>query len=201
MTIPILIDIPMPITTDRLILRPPQSGDGAELNAAILESWEELHDWVPFAKVKPKLEESEENVRRAQARFLLREDLRISIYDKETGEFAGSTGLHRIKWEIPSFEIGYWARRSFAGRGYVTEAANAITRYAFEQLKAKRVELRYSTKNDKSIAIAKRLGFDYEGCLRNEHLSPSGNELRDMFVYSRLNAEGLPTLNVNWPSK
>ena len=30
-------------------------------------------------------------------------------------------GLHRIDWAVPKFEIGYWARTSHAGRGYITE--------------------------------------------------------------------------------
>ena len=35
---PILIDLPMPITTPRLLIRPPRLGDGIVVNAAIIES-------------------------------------------------------------------------------------------------------------------------------------------------------------------
>ncbi|MEQ1877604.1 MAG: GNAT family N-acetyltransferase [Bdellovibrionia bacterium] len=195
---PILLDIPVPITTERLILRPSQAGDGAGLNEALLESWDEFHKWLPFAKVRPTVDESEENVRRSYARWILREDLRLLIFEKSSGKLAGSTGLHRMKWEVPSFEIGYWVRNSFVGRGFITEATNALTRYCFEQLKAKRVELRYSATNDKSIKIAKRLGFELEGLLRADHKSPDGEELRDTYVYSRLTPNGLPPLQVSW---
>jgi RimJ/RimL family protein N-acetyltransferase len=189
---PILLDIPMPILTPRLILRPPGPGDGAELNAAVLETFDVLKDWMPWADHKPTLDESEENVRHAYAKWILREDLRISLYDRETGAFAGGSGLHRVNWDLPSFEIGYWVRSRFAGKGYITESTHALTRFAFEQLGAKRVELRCDSKNLKSLAIFKRLGFEYEGCLRKN--GPG----RDTLIYSRLDTRGLPELEVSW---
>jgi RimJ/RimL family protein N-acetyltransferase len=190
----------MPIVTPRLILRPPQPGDGAELNAAILESFDDLQIWMPWADHKPSLEESEENVRRAYAKWILREDLRIHIFDRATGKLAGSSGLHRINWELPSFEIGYWLRKSFVGKGYVTESTNALTRYAFDHLRAKRVELRCNSKNERSLAVFKRLGFEYEGCLRSNdtHANAGNVETRDTLIYSRLTPAGLPELEVNW---
>ena len=36
-------DFPMPITTDRLIIRPTQATDAKIINEAILESFDELH--------------------------------------------------------------------------------------------------------------------------------------------------------------
>ena len=195
---PILLDVPVPITTDRILLRHSRAGDGQDLNDALLEDWDEYAKWLPFAKKKPTVEESEENVRRSHARWILREDLRLLICDRATGQLAGSTGLHRMKWEVPTFEIGYWIRKSFLGKGYATEATNALTRYCFKQMKAKRVELKFSSKNEKSIKVAKRLGFNYEGETKNDHVSPDGAEVRDTLIYSRVNAEGLPPLEVKW---
>ncbi len=39
---PILIDLPMPILTPRLLIRPPRVDDGIELNEAVIESFETL---------------------------------------------------------------------------------------------------------------------------------------------------------------
>ncbi len=49
---PILIDLPMPITTSRLLIRPPQLGDGIAVNAAILESYDVLYEFMDWAKKK-----------------------------------------------------------------------------------------------------------------------------------------------------
>ena len=47
---PILLDFPMPIATDRLIIRPPKIGEGAMINEAILESYDFLHETIPLCQ-------------------------------------------------------------------------------------------------------------------------------------------------------
>lgn len=116
---PILREIPMPIETPRLMIRNPMPGDGARVNAAILESMEALTPWMPWAQTAPSLEDSEIHARRSYAKWILREDLAMLIFEKATGEFVGGSGLHRIKWEVPAFEIGYWCRTKFSGRGFI----------------------------------------------------------------------------------
>jgi hypothetical protein len=43
---PYLIDVPMPIRTPRLLIRPRQTGDGAMAVAAVAETWDDLHQWM-----------------------------------------------------------------------------------------------------------------------------------------------------------
>ncbi len=118
------------------------------------------------------------------------------LFDRATGKLVGSSGLHRINWDIPRFEVGYWVRKSFAGQGYITEATNAVTRFAFQQLKAKRVEIRCDALNERSAAVPKRLGFDLDAYLR---LSDThAGEARDTLIFSRLSDATLPALQVSW---
>ena len=49
----------------------------------------------------------------------------------------------------------------------MTEALNALTQYAFETLKAKRVEIRIDTENLKSRKVAERCGYELEATLEN----------------------------------
>lgn len=189
----------MPITTPRLLLRNALPGDGPELNAAIHESFDELYPFMSWAREKPTLDQSEENVRVAHSKWILREDLRVSIFDRATGKLAGCSGLHRMNWDIRSFEIGYWIRSGFTGKGYAQESTNALTRFAFEQLKATRVEVRCNAKNERSAAIIRKLGFEFEGKLRSSdfHVHEKVGD-RDTLVFSRLNTDGLPSLEVSW---
>ena len=73
----LLIDVPERIDTERFILRCPQAGDGATLNAAILDTLDDLRPWMPWAQAAPLLDESEAYCRRNHARFRLREDLTV----------------------------------------------------------------------------------------------------------------------------
>jgi RimJ/RimL family protein N-acetyltransferase len=197
---PILIDLPLPLFTPRLKIRDCQSGDGPELLAARLESDSELRPWMPFARgPRPTLQECEASCRQAHARFILREDLRLSVFDRTTGAFVASTGLHRFDWKKGIFEIGYWVRTSRAGQGVVTEAVNAVTRYAFQQLGAKRVSIHCNAENLKSRAVAERLGFNAEARLSNiDRYADDSIACRDEIIYARCSPDGLPDLEVSW---
>lgn len=186
---PLLVDVPERIETERFVLRCPRPGDGAKLNRAVRESLDELKPWMPWAQAEPSLEESETYCRRMQGAFRLREDLPMFIFERlstgEEGEFVGATGLHRINWTLRGFEIGYWRRRGFAGRGVISESVKGLSRMAFDVLKARRVEIRTDERNRRSRRVAERAGFTFEGLLRADCLAPSG-EVRHTRVYSRV---------------
>jgi len=180
---PLLLDLPAQIVTERLTISAPATGDGVSVNRAIAESFNELNAWMPWAATMPSVEESERFVRDAAAKYLRRTDLPLFLRERSSGEFIGASGLHRIDWSVPRFEIGYWCRTSRVGRGYVTEAVVAITRFAFDVLRAERIEIRCDTANTRSWRIAERLGFTLEGVLRHDTRTPQG-ELRDTRVYA-----------------
>jgi RimJ/RimL family protein N-acetyltransferase len=185
---PLLLDFPDSFETERLLIRAPRPGDGRAMNEAVLESLDTLRPWMPWAQTAPTLAESEAHVRRSAARFLLREDLSLLFFRKQDGLFVGGSGLHRIDWSVPHFEIGYWVRASLEGQGYVTEAVNSITHFAFTQLRAERVEIRCDARNERSAAVARRAGFKLDGCLRQDARGAQ-NELRDTYVFSKIRGE------------
>ena len=189
-TDPLLIEIPEWIDCPRVILAAPQAGAGAAMAAAIAESIAHLKPWMPWAQDAPSPASAELVMRRMQADFILRRDLVFQIYAKKTakgerGELLGGTGLHRIDWEVRRFEIGFWIRASAEGRGYVSEAVQAMASLAFDPLSARRVEIRMDARNLRSQAVAERCGFEFEGVLRRDTLDVNG-EPRDTRVYSRI---------------
>ena len=185
---PILRDFPDHFESARLLIRGPRPGDGPELNAAVTDSLAELKPWMPWAQKPPTLEESEENARRGHARFLTREDLWLLLFLKGTNTMVGGSGLHRINWDVPGFEIGYWVRTPYAGQGYITEAVATITDFAFEELAARRVFIKCDAKNARSAAVARRLDFPFEGTLHCDKRDHFGN-LRDTLVFAKVRKE------------
>jgi RimJ/RimL family protein N-acetyltransferase len=186
---PLLIEVPLRLETTRLVLRCPQPGDGLRLNEAVRDSIDDLRPWMPWAQAEPTPDDSEVYCRRQQARFLLREDLAYLIFERAaggaTGRLLGATGLHRIDWAVRRFEIGYWARRGHAGQGYVTEAVRALTRMAFDQLGARRVEIRMDERNEASQRVAEAAGFEFEAVLRQDCLDIGGHP-RDSRLYAKV---------------
>lgn len=183
---PILRDFPESFDTDRLTIRAPRAGDGAEMNAAIRESWEELQPWMPWAAGEPPpAEGTEERMRQARVRFLLRENLWLLLFLKGSHELVGSSGLHRINWDVPSFEIGYWVRTSYSGRGYITEAVKGITNFAITHLSARRLEIQCDSRNERSAAVARRAGYQHEATLQNHERHHLTGQLRDTLIFSK----------------
>jgi RimJ/RimL family protein N-acetyltransferase len=202
---PILIDLPIPIVTPRLLIRPPKIGDGAMLNSAVLESFDLLNKFMSWANVKPSLDDSEEIVRREAANWIFKKkedpELMLLILDKKTNDLIGSTGFHDINWEVPCVETGYWVRKKYSGQGLITEAANAITQYAFKVLNVKRIAITCDIDNGRSKKIPERLGYQLESIMKSNRIKPTTDEVTDTLVYVRFGLSGLPELNVSWGTK
>lgn len=182
---PILRDLPTELCSERLRLRAPRPGDGAAINAAVVESFASLQPWIPWARTLPSVTDSELYARESAAKFLRREDLPMVLESLETGALIGGIGLHRIDWEIPRFEIGYWLRTSCEGRGFMTEAVRTLADFAQLHLGARRLEIRVADANIRSWLVAERLGFTLDGILRHWYRSPTG-DLVDLRIYSRV---------------
>lgn len=58
-------------------------------------------------------------------------------------------------------ELGYRLDPGYWGKGLASEAAAAIAKYAFEELKLKEIISIIDASNTRSIAVAKRLGMHY----------------------------------------
>ena len=180
---PILMELPAQLVGERVLVRPYRPGDGNALWEAVDESRDHILPWLPWGDTHKSPADSEVFARRFAASWLTREDLILGVWDSSGNRFLGGSGLHRIDWETPSFEIGYWLRKSAVGRGYMTEAAWLITQMAFDNLGANRVYIHCAVGNDRSAAIPPRLGFVLEGVQRNAKRNTRG-ELHDMQVFA-----------------
>jgi RimJ/RimL family protein N-acetyltransferase len=83
------------------------------------------------------------------------------------GEAAGTIGLHR-RHDVQrlSAEVGYWLGRAFWGRGIVTDALRAVSRYGFETLGLVRIDALSFAHNAASRRVLAKAGFVEEGVLR-----------------------------------
>ena len=180
---PLLLDLPDELLGPRVLARPYRDGDGAAIAEAVAESRDRLvAAHMPWVKEWDGPDQGAIYVRRAQAKWLSREDLALGLWERATGTYIGGSGLHRIDWNVPNVEIGYWIRTRFEGRGFVTEATALVAAFAFDALQAQRVRIRCDAENARSAAVPRRLGFVHEATLRNESRGSDGI-LRDTFEF------------------
>jgi len=186
MTLP---DAPESIETPRLVMRAPRLEDARPCYDAVMESLEELRPWMPWAH-DYTFEGAEKSLREAIASFVTRKDFRYHLFERETGEFVGSSGLHRVNWQVPRLEIGYWVRSSRAGEGFVSEAVRGLSRAAFEVLGVRRIDIRCDDRNVRSARVAESCGYELEATLRN-WLRGTDGSLAHERVYALTSLEDL----------
>ncbi|MDR6944456.1 GNAT family N-acetyltransferase [Mucilaginibacter pocheonensis] len=111
------------------------------------------------------------------------------VYDKKTGQYAGSTRFYDIQPQYESLQLGYtWYGEKFRGTGLNKHCKFLLLQLAFETLDMKRVEFRADARNQRSIAAMKSIGCTVEGILRSH--TPNGNGgRRDSIVLSILQHE------------
>ena len=179
------LSFPDHLETDRLIIRPVTLDDGLMINQVVCESFAELHQWMPWAKTSPTIKDSVGVCQMLRVDWLLRKELMTLFIHKQTGELIGCGGFHHFDWDVPTGETGYWCRTKFVGQGFITEAVRALTDFALNTWKFRRVSLRCDERNEKSIRVAERAGFKLEGTLRNDAVAPDGT-VRTTLIYSRV---------------
>lgn len=110
----------------------------------------------------------------------------FALRDKETNAFMGGMGL-RLHAQFKRAELGYWLAEPFWGQGFTTEAAAAVIRFGFEQLKLRKINARHIVVNGASGKVMVKNGMQLEGTLRREMVR-DGKE-HDVMVYGLLAEE------------
>jgi RimJ/RimL family protein N-acetyltransferase len=186
--LPTTIELPERLLGRRVLVRPYEVSDAEAVRAAVEESRETLRPWMPWWNTHQTIDDSIDFCVRSKARWLLRENMNVGIWERESGRYLGGSGYHDPDWMARKFEIGYWIRATAQGKGYVTEAVKVLTRAAFEYMGSNRVEIRCDVRNERSRRVAERCGYTLDGTLRRDTLTTSG-ELRDTHVYSMVREE------------
>ena len=99
----------------------------------------------------------------------------------------GSIRINHIEADNRKASIGYYLGAKHQGVGIATSSVRAVLEFAFERLGLNRIELRCASENLPSQRLAERLGFSWEGLLRQAELIDG--VFLDHFIYSLLRAD------------
>src|SRR6516162_6656760 len=134
---------------------------------AVDESRGELVRWTPWCSVEYTKEDSR---RWLQSRELCRFEGRaydFDLTDATTGELVGGCGIERIERENRVGKLYYWIRNSRKSEGGASEAAQAVSSFAFSNLRLIRREIIVPETNFPAQRIAEKIGASREIRLRN----------------------------------
>ncbi|HTE17028.1 MAG TPA: GNAT family N-acetyltransferase [Armatimonadota bacterium] len=142
------------------VLRCRDEADAPRFREVIDRNLDHLRRFMPWAWNEPRpVEELAERISAAREKFARGEEWQFGIFSPDEARVLGAIGLHR--GDAPAtMEIGFWLCRSAEGQGIVTEATRILTNLALTRLGAERVEIRCDTLNERSSAVARRLGYE-----------------------------------------
>ena len=90
------------------------------------------------------------------------------------GKHIGNIGLKAIDWISRNAEVQvYIGEAEFRGKGYGTEAIEAVVEFAFERLNLHRIYARVFSYNERAMKSFEQCGFQNEGLMR-EHVFRDG---------------------------
>jgi len=109
------------------------------------------------------------------------------ILRKEDNMLLGTCGFHR--WEKDYFraEIGYDLTEPYWGKGYMSEALQAMLKNGFENMGLNRIDALVAVENRLSVNLLERFNFKREGILR-DYFCLDG-KFYDHFIFSLLKRE------------
>ena len=146
------------MTTHRLNLKVVTPMDARELYTAIKESLYTLERWLDWARITPSETDVAAFIESCQEKALKGDHFYFLMFEKYSNSLVGCCELRQTA-EESHFEIGYWARSSCEGRGFITEAVRAIAQFSFNYMKATQLEIYTNVYNERACRVAERAGF------------------------------------------
>lgn len=116
-----------------------------------------------------------------------RTKFQLAVVLKEENRLIGNCGIRVNDSQLREANIGYELNPQYWGQGYATEAAQAILKFGFEELKMHRIWSWCVAENIASFRILEKIGMHREGHLREKELIKG--RWYDNFIYAILENE------------
>jgi ribosomal-protein-serine acetyltransferase len=143
---------------------------------------EHLGRWFDFAEHLQSMDEVVAFLQRTHERYTRRSGFWCGIWQCDS--LIGAVGISNFDGDNRTIELSYWLTQSQTGKGIATRACAAMIDYLFKEYGLNRVGIRCAAENQRSAALAARLGFRMEGVLRQAERFDG--RFRDIAVYGLL---------------
>jgi RimJ/RimL family protein N-acetyltransferase len=154
--------MPLPLQTERLVIRPYRAEDATALHDALGAA--EVMRWTPRAPSKDVTETGERLARTME--FTARQPAGLGIWAlvlRDRDELLGQVGLFPVEGNGPQIEVAYLLAPRAWGRGYATEAARALIAYGFGEVGLARIVALILSDNVRSRRVAEKCAMNAEG--------------------------------------
>lgn len=126
--------------------------------------------------------DSKDFIKRKQKEHLDQTEFTWGIRDAVTDNVVGLLILKELDWKMGCGEFAYCIDKAYEGRGWISQIVKQASRYAFNVLKLKTLQIIAHHTNKASIRVAEKCGFQWQKTLKGAHTPPGENPL-DMELY------------------
>lgn len=179
-----LLDTRPQLSTTRLILRPFNGNDEAEVYRICREKEiAAMTRTIPYPYPRTQ---ALFWIAQQPGNWLAGQSADFAICTRTENQLVGSIGLE-INESDQNAELGYLIDKQMWGRGYCSEAAAEVLRFGFENLALHKIHAHCLTTNPGSQRVMEKIGMKQEGLLRG-HVRKWG-QFFDVYYYGLLHSE------------
>ena len=161
--------------------------DAKQLHQFIIDNSERLKRYFPVTlSSNNTLEKSIEYITIKNKEIVDRTNFTYAIRDKNNQQIAGLIILKKIDWNKKQGEFAYCIGSQFERQGLTSFAVKEMTKFAFDELGLKTLQIMAHKTNFGSIKVAENNGFVWQKTALNE-FTPVNEEPLDMELYELYN--------------
>ena len=175
------------IQTKRLCLKPmPKTKNMADKVFSIISKQRGHLKFMGFANMKTAEQVYKEFISTSADLWKSKTVANYGIFLRSSNVFIGCISVDEISWDSANLGIGWWLDKNYSGKGYASEAAQAVIN-TFFSFGFHKLYVNISDKNKQSMKLAKKLGFKKEGLLRDHWFNPNTQKYENSVVYGLIN--------------
>lgn len=166
-------NFPETLVGDSIILEKLGHFHAEDLYEAVENSRQHIAKWLPWLTPEYDLKAMQEFIEIKEEEYLEQKAFPYVIIDKETDEVLGS--IEVFKRNSGRVELGYYLMENSVGKGVMSQALELLRDFCFEETPVMRIDLYTLKDNEKSMMVAKRNGFAFEGVNYHQQIDMDGS--------------------------
>ncbi|MEC5165274.1 ribosomal-protein-alanine N-acetyltransferase [Flavobacterium sp. PL11] len=175
------------IVTENFILDKLRKEDAQQLHQFMMENKERFKVFFPVTLSNNEtLEKSKEYIEVKNSEIQERTNFTFAIRAIDSQIIVGLIIIKKIDWTARVGELAYCITNKHEGKGLTTKAVEALSYFAFEELKLKKLQIIAHKTNIGSVKVALNNGFIWNKILKNE-FTPINETPLDMELYELKN--------------
>ena len=151
-----------------MALRPLAEGDAPALLEAVLASKAQLRRRFRWVEAIGGVEDAAAFIRASDDAAKAGASFAYGAFEGKREKLVGVVALDPMMAAAQRAQLGLWIRADEQDKGYAVEAGRLAVDHAFRKLSLHRLSARIDPTNRAARKVLQRLGFRYEGCLRQD---------------------------------